>query len=56
MDVLEKKLIEKVITNLTKSQETDWVRGHLDDWSEHAKEMSTSIDNNVEILKTLIED
>lgn len=55
MNKVEKKIVETVVNNLHITRGTSWSSGDLDQWSKWAKRMQAAIDNNVPILRTLIE-
>lgn len=53
MNNTEKKLINSICETLNKSSIPSWTSGDLEDWSEYAKNMRTTIKNSTATLTTL---
>lgn len=54
MTTTERLVLGEIVNNLENSLKTKWTMGDLDDWTDFAKKMQTTIKNSVPIMKQLI--
>jgi hypothetical protein len=55
MNPTEKAILKKVIQNLDGCTRVGWSQGDINDWTDWAKKMRTTIQNNVPVLQGLTE-
>jgi len=56
MEKLEQKLLKSVIKNLKKSTKKSWTYGDLGDWRDWAQKMRGTINNNIGVLESLLDE